>query len=457
MRSLLVVTGILAALAAPAAAVAQSSAPWLRLTDARAGIAVSYPRTWSAQEEPQSALVVVASYRLAAGAAGSPEPARRMPRDSAFISLAVIPARLMAPSQQRGYPPRPVHLTWATATSSTIEGFGIGRSFRFRANDAVVTAQVAFGPHPSARTRAWALRVVAALQLTPLRLRERTIQVGGAPTGIAFARGSAWVALASSLVQLDGASGRVLRRIALPPGGDDRHVAIAGDDAWVTDGAGPRAAVADVDLVAGRVRRSIPIVCCAIGVVVHGDDVWVSVPRDGPGAVMRIDARSGRVRARIPVGPGPGPIAFAGGRVWVWNTSAPTSLMAIDPATDRVTGTADVHGVAAIAAGPAGFWVGGAGIGFVRIDPRSGRILRRTAAVSGTQLLAVGTDAVYGGERSCGACRASFVTRTGLAEGVAGAPLPVGDTAVGLAVGAGALWTADFASGTVTRIPLRRV
>ena len=256
-------------------------------------------------------------------------------------------------------------------------------------------------------------------------------------------------------MQIDGATGREMRRIALPAGGDYRDVAIAGDDAWVTDGAGRHAAVVDVDLTAGRIRRVIPMPCCAIGVAAHGRDVWVTVPRDGPGAVMRIDARSGRIVARIPVGPGPGPIALAGSRVWVWNTSAPTSLMAIDPATNRVVGGADLHGVSALASGPAGFWAGGDGIGIVRIDPRSGRILRRTAAVSGTQLLAVGADAVYGGERSCGECAASFVTRTGIAQGVAGAAVPVGDTAVDLAVGGGALWSADFGSGTVTRIPLR--
>jgi hypothetical protein len=286
-------------------------------------------------------------------------------------------------------------------------------------------------------------------------VREQTIRAGGAPTDIAFARGSAWVALASALVQIDGASGRVLRRVPLPLGGDYRHVAIAGGAAWVTDGAGPHAGVAEIDLATGRVRRIIAVACCAIGVVAHGGDVWVTVTGGARGVVVRIDAGTGRVVARIPVGPGPEPIAFAGSRVWVWNTSAPTSLMAIDPATDRVSGGASLHGVSAIATGPAGFWAGGDGIGIMQIDPHSGRILRHTAAVSGTQLLAVGSDAVYAGERSCGECDASFVTRTGIAQGTAGAPVPVGDTAVALAVGGGALWSADFGSGTVTRIPLR--
>ena len=292
-------------------------------------------------------------------------------------------------------------------------------------------------------------------RLTPPRLREQTIHVGGAPTGIAYARGSAWVALATSLVQIDGATGRVKRRIAIPAGGDYRRVAIARGEAWVTDGAGPKASIADVDLTAGRVRRVVAVECCAIGVAARGDDVWVTVPRDGPGEVVRIAARTGRIVARIPVGNGPGPIALAGGRVWVWNTSAPTSLLAIDPATNSVKGGTLIHGVSDLASGPAGLWAGGNGIGMAQIDPRTGRIARRTSAVSGAQNLAVGDHAVYASQMTCGNCSESSVTRTPIAAGLPGAPVPAGKVAIDLAVGGGALWVADFGGGAVTRIPVQ--
>jgi DNA-binding beta-propeller fold protein YncE len=283
----------------------------------------------------------------------------------------------------------------------------------------------------------------------------QTIRVGGAPTGIAYARGSAWVALARSLVEIDGATGRVKRRIAIPAGGDYRHVAIAGADAWVTDGAGPKASIVDVDLAAGRVRRVVAVECCAIGIATGGADVWVTVPRDGPGEVVRIDARTGRIAARIPVGNGPGPIAIAGSRVWVWNTSAPTSLLAIDPATNRVAGGTLIHGVSDLASGPAGLWAGGDTIGLVQIDPHNGRILRHTRTVSGAQSLAVGDSAVYATQATCGICDESSVTRTGITAGLSGAPVPAGKVAVDLAVGGGALWVADFGGGTVTRIPVQ--
>ena len=171
--------------------------------------------------------------------------------------------------------------------------------------------------------------------------------------------------------------------------------------------------------------------------------------------VVRIDARTGRIAARSPVGEGPGPIAVAGPRVWVWNTSAPTSLLAIDPASNRVSGGALLHGVSDLASGPAGLWAGGDAIGIVQIDPRSGRILRRTSAVSGAQNLAVGNRAVYASQRTCGICDESFVTRTGIAAGLSGVPVPAGKVAVDLAVGGGALWVADFGGDTVTRIPVQ--
>jgi hypothetical protein len=461
MLRVLAVLATLGALIAPLGAGADSFGPaqgrtaWTRIVDAPAGMAVQHPRSWSARLQAQTPVVVVASYPLAAAAASAPEPRRPMPPDSAFVAVYTIPVRLMLPRRRRTYPARPLQLSWMAATGATIEGFGPGASFRFRANGYGVTAQVAFGPGATVRTRAQALRVVASLQLTPLRLREQTIRVGGAPTGIAFARGSAWVALATALVRIDGATGRVERRIAVPAGGDYRHVSIAGDDAWLTDGAGRRASIVDVDLAAGRVRRVVPIECCAIGVAARGNDVWVTVPRDGPGEVVRLDARTGRIVARIPVGNGPGPIAIAGSRVWVWNTSAPTSLLAIDPHTNRVAGGAALHGVSDLAAGAAGLWAGGDSIGLVQIDPRNGRILRRTSAVSGARSVAVGDRAVYASQTVCGVCTESFVTRTGIAAGLSGAAVPAGKVAVDLAVGAGALWVADVGGGTVTRIPVQ--
>ncbi len=276
--------------------------------------------------------------------------------------------------------------------------------------------------------------------------------MGGAPTGIAFARGSAWVATNGTLVRIDGSTGAVRERIPVPPGGDYRHVAITGGSAWLTDGGGRHAAVTQVDLATRRVRHVTHVVCCAIGVVARGSDIWVTVPRDGPGLLVRIDARSGRVVARIPVGSGPGPIAATASRIWVWNTSAPTSLMGIDPATNRVAATVALPGVLDIAAGPGGLWATGSGAGIVRLDPLSGQVVRRIASAVGARDLAVGRSGVYTGGTTCAGCAASFVARTSIAGGHTGPRVPVGAMEIGLALGAGALWVANFDGGTVTRI-----
>ena len=253
--------------------------------------------------------------------------------------------------------------------------------------------------------------------------------VGGAPSGdrVRPRVGVGRAGLRARAARRDERAGAAPDRA--PAGRRLRDLAIAGGHAWVTDGAGAEGSLTDVDLAAGRVRRVVPIACCALGVVARGTDVWVSVPRDGPGAVDARRCALGASRRADPVGPGPGPIAFAGGRVWVWNTSAPTSLMAIDPATDRVTAGADLHGVSDIAAGPAGFWAGGDGIGLVQIDPRSGRILRRIGAVAGPQTLAVGDRRRLRRRPLVPATApASLVTRTAIAAGLASAPVPVGGT-----------------------------
>ena len=44
------------------------------------------------------------------------------------------------------------------------------------------------------------------------------------------------------------------------------------------------------------------------------------------------------------------------------------------------------------------------------------------------------------------------VTRIDPAGKVAGEPIEVGEDPIGIAVGAGAVWTANFRAGTVTRI-----
>jgi len=158
---------------------------------------------------------------------------------------------------------------------------------------------------------------------SPAAAPGKTIAVGGAPMGIAFARGSAWVALGRALVRLDGRSGRVLGRTPLPAGGDYRGIAIAGGRAWVTDGGGAHGSIAVVDLATRRVVLVVRVVCCALGIAVHGGRLAVTLAHDGPGELVRIDPASGAIVSRTTTGPGLWPPQAAhdrvrgGGALWI--------------------------------------------------------------------------------------------------------------------------------------------
>jgi hypothetical protein len=80
------------------------------------------PRAWSAREEPQSGLVVVASYPLPANAAMAPQPSRPLPADSAFISLAVTPVPLLVREQTIRVGDAPTGITFARGSAD----FGSG-------------------------------------------------------------------------------------------------------------------------------------------------------------------------------------------------------------------------------------------------------------------------------------------------------------------------------------------
>ena len=84
---LLAALAALAALVAPLAATAGESRSadggeaWAHLTDAPAGVEVQYPQGWSAQAQPQSPGIVLATYRLGPMASWSPRgfPKRILP------------------------------------------------------------------------------------------------------------------------------------------------------------------------------------------------------------------------------------------------------------------------------------------------------------------------------------------------------------------------------------------
>jgi DNA-binding beta-propeller fold protein YncE len=202
-------------------------------------------------------------------------------------------------------------------------------------------------------------------------------------------------------------------------------------------------------------KRLGQLTCCTIGVATGAGSLWATRARQANGEVLRIDPRTGHISARIRVGSGPSAIVAAGS-LWVANTAPKTSLMRIDPHNNTVALTVEAgHGISDLAIGASGLWATENQQTAVRIDPASGRVLRRVAFPTTALQLAVGRGELWASAVNCRACAQGFVTRLRLNTGLAKPPLPVGKTPVALTIGGGALWVANFNSGTVTRIPLQ--
>jgi hypothetical protein len=166
-----------------------------------------------------------------------------------------------------------------------------------------------------------------------------------------------WALAANHLVELDGASGRELRRLNG-----------VGGAAGAIDGT----TLVVLDTTRGILRRlatdhAIPAVVASnqvgsvpVGVAIGFGAAWVTLPESAE--VVRVDLATNRVSTTINVGEGPRAIEVADGRVWVSDAGDGT-VAVIDPKTNRAslvdidrTSQSDV--LSAIATGTGGrLWV----------------------------------------------------------------------------------------------------
>ncbi len=142
----------------------------------------------------------------------------------------------------------------------------------------------------------------------------RTQEPGGAPEGLAFdpASGTLGVGLRrpAELALLDGTTGQVRKRVALPAG--PRHLAAARGVFYVPAEMADR--LVAVRAGDGRVLRDTPVGRRPHGVAVAGDAVAVG---DEDGNAVEF-VRAGRVAARLGVATQPGAVASVGdGRIAV--------------------------------------------------------------------------------------------------------------------------------------------
>ncbi len=288
------------------------------------------------------------------------------------------------------------------------------------------------------------------------------IRVGGTPTAVTDGSGSVWVA--------DQARGRVLRidtrtraRVgrAIRVGPGPVALATGAGAVWVAGGDGT---VRSIDARTGALRPGSVRVLGANGLAVGAGGVWVTSRIAG--TLTRIDPATRRADRPIRVGAGAADVVVADGAVWVAN-GADGTISRVDPATRKaaVPIRSGASAVLALASGDAGLWVARAGGRFadqrsiIRLDPARRRVTGRALRVSGGVPLdlAVGSGSVWvtdvGSVLPLGAPRRAALHRVDPRGPVrAGGPLRAGARPSAVAAGAGGVWVAAAAAGTVTPI-----
>ena len=293
--------------------------------------------------------------------------------------------------------------------------------------------------------------------------------VASGAVALATGYGSLWVSGFDSVSRLEPASGRVVARIRTPGTGDYSHQAVGDGGVWATSSSA-RGVVYRIDPSRDRVIATMKLGQPAVqGIAVGSGRVWMTRPLRGPGQLIAIDPRADRVTTRpIEVGPGPGQVVYAPHAVWVQNTS-PSSVMRVDPGSGRVTtviGTTpvvpDSPGPGAIAVGYGALWSVANG-SLTEVDPVSGQVRSNVPSPRGVAV-ALGDGRVW----VLAYLRSSSPTIFDPIKGTAalwevdpgsgrvtGRPIRLGATQpIAIAAGRRALWIADYASSTVTRIRL---
>jgi len=248
------------------------------------------------------------------------------------------------------------------------------------------------------------------------------------PKGIALGGGAIWVGVYDDnvLLRIDPHTRRVVRAIAI--GGEPADIAAERGVVWVTNSVGTRTvgSISRVDARTNYVPKTVrlrqivpglPFTSAEAGprgVAIGGGSVWVA---HSFSLVSRIDPRSAEIVTKILFPNPPQDVAFGSGRLWVM-MSGENSVARVDPNTNAIEATtrigAELDWLRAIAAGEGAVWVTSrAGSDsetpgkLWRVDPASGRV---TTAIR------------------------------------------VGRSPLGVAVGEGSVWVANYEDGTVSRI-----
>jgi streptogramin lyase len=291
------------------------------------------------------------------------------------------------------------------------------------------------------------------------------IHVGGTPIAVAVGGGSVWVAdnSGSRVIRLEARSGRPTG-MPIPVASGPEAIALGQGEVWVASGDGT---ATRIDPSTGRTRRAPVVIADPGGIAAAHGAVWVtSRARD---AVIRLDPKSLEpVGGPITVGAEPTDVAVGDGAAWVANTADGT-VTRIDASSGEAgdpIAVADFQ-VLGLCFGEDGVWVAKTDdrlareIVVTRIDPDTSQVDDDAARVPAAipVRLAAGEGGVWatlvGGVRPPEPeVRGGQVALLEPGSLDTADEIRVGDRPAGIAVGDGAVWVADSASGTVTRVGL---
>ena len=280
-----------------------------------------------------------------------------------------------------------------------------------------------------------------------------SVRIGSRPTGVAIARGDAYVTRprATRLSKVDLRTFRRAQRgPAVPRGATDVDAGFGG--LWITSATTERL-LTRVDLDTGR-RRSTPLPEGTPVAVVTGDTaVWVGMrgarrAAFPPSRVLRVDPASGRVVTEVPMPRGVRDLTVGSDAVWVTNTSAPT-VTRIDIASGRRTTIRTGRGPAGVALGGGAAWVANTDESTVSRISRSNPRDVATVGVAGQP-----RGVAYGnGSLFVSSFATSAITRLDAGSARAqGDPTEVSLNPTKLAVAGGAVYVIAQADGTLDRV-----
>ena len=278
--------------------------------------------------------------------------------------------------------------------------------------------------------------------------------LGGAPVGVATARGSLWVVLESGvlkveLVKLDPHTGRQLASYAIGRTGPDfGAVTSIGDVIWAT--AGDHVIRVDASHPGTTIRRmSLPGEGSSI--TVGYGSVWVASIGQDHNTISRLNAATLAPQAHISLTIQPVAIRAGLGSVWVASTSG---LWKLGPTTDRLTPIpVPVSLPVDLALSGGRLWVIQQTALITGID-RDGRVRAEISLPFSPGAIAASPAHLWV-TTNCG-CMTGSLAVVDIRSRHVITRRPIGETPVALAPTSTGVWVATFSDGSISQVTLSR-